>query len=274
MICMFTALAATPAFAVPEQQKKAALAMAEQGSKAFQAGNMVKAAEQYLLAARTDPEEPNYLFGAARAEHSARQFDAAELHYRAFALTANADPTRVAKVKQYLAEIRTERAGERAAEAQALTQKGDSMLAASTWLEAYQLAQDRPQYLLQAALAERQAGDPAACLAHLDAYLRVAPADAPERAKAQSLVSQMRKSSGTTPTPAPAGEPQAKPTPVQPTPTPEPVAGGVLPAPVETVTSPADPPRFAQHPHGRPVDDDRRWWRGHRRDGGFGLGPL
>ena len=143
--------------------------------------------------------------------------DAAEQHYKAYALAPRADPARVVKVQQYLLEIRGERAQERAAQAERLGQKGDAVLAAPTWLEAYQLAPDRPQYLLNAALAEREAGDTASAIQHLDLYLRVAPADASERGRAASLVQQMRKSSGRT---------------ADPTPTPQVVAAKIAQSPV------------------------------------------
>ena len=247
-----------PAAAADERQKKAAVALAEQGAKAFQAGDMAKAASQYLLAARTDPEEPNYLYGAARAEQADRQLDAAEQHYKAFVVAPGADPTRVAKVQSFLGEIRLERARLRAVEAERLGQKGDPVLAAPTWLEAYQLAPERPLYLLNAALAERESGDSAACMTHLEAYLRAAPADATERPKATALLRQMQKAAGRRSEPIPPPEPPkpppvaiappppAAPLPEPPRPAPQPVPVAVPPAAPQALPQPA--PKAAAPP--------------------------
>jgi len=211
---------------VDERQKRAAAALAEKAAKAFEAGDMQKAAQLYHEAWRNDASEPNYLYGAARTEQSARDLDRAEQHFRQFLALPVADPARVQKAQAYLKELQGIRADDKTAEAERAGARADHVLAASLYLEAQRLAPDRHALLVKAAMVEREAGDAKAAATHLRAFLQAAPADAPERATATALLRQL--------------EPQ----PVQPAPDtrkPDPRGPVVVPLLVDKPVPPAPP---------------------------------
>lgn len=202
---------AVPAARADERQRKAATALAEQAAKAFQTADLDKAAKFYLEAARNDPDEPSYIYGAARAEQSAGLLDRAEKHYKQFIAAPNADVSRVAKAKANLNEIQHSRAEVLCQEADEAAKRRDWVLAASSWLEAYHLAADRPQVLVKAAVAEREAGDMPSAIKHLELFLRVTLPDAAERIKAESLLNQLRPGGSTAPTATAAKAPPSAP---------------------------------------------------------------
>ncbi len=186
--------AAVSSSAIALDAHKTALAVAQRAAKAFENGEMAAAAQLYHDAYRTDAAEPNYLYGAARAAQSARDIAHAEADYREFVALPNAEPARVQKAKQYLADLLMIRVDAKVAEADRALSRGDTVLAPPLYLEAYGLAPERHELLLRAALAEREAGETNAAVSHLLAFVRDAPADASGRATAESLLRSLDKS--------------------------------------------------------------------------------
>lgn len=239
-VAVAVALGARPAVAIDPHKTAAALAV--RAAAAYEAGKMVEAAEMYQEAFRNDPSEPNYLYGAARAEHSGRDLVKAERDYAAFIALATADASRVQKAKGYLAEVQAARAEIKVTEAKQAEASGDHILAASLYLEAWRLAPDLPEPLLRAALIERASHDQAAAAEHLKRFLSLAAPDNPSRATAQALLKQMTA----TETPAKSAPPPA-PVVVQPPPPPPPPAPAP-PAPAAEVAKPAPKPAAKPEP--------------------------
>ena len=198
-LCLVTA----PAHALDDRQKRAAAALADKAGKAFEAGEMQKAAQLYQEAWRNDPSQPNYLYGVARTEQSARDLDHAEQHFRQFIALTGADPARVQKAQGYLKELQGIRADDKTAEAEQAKGRSDHVLAASLYLDAHRLAPDRHALLVKAAMVEREAGDTKSAAAHLRQFLASAPADAPERATAKALLQQLEPTVAPPPPPKP-----------------------------------------------------------------------
>jgi len=123
--------------------KKTAMALAQQAAKAFEAGNMERAALAYLEAWHSDGTEPNYLYGAARAEQSAGLRERAEEHYRQFVALPKADPARVSKAQGYLTEFDGVRADEKVQAGDRAANRGEWRVAAAAYSEAWQLRPDR-----------------------------------------------------------------------------------------------------------------------------------
>ncbi len=175
-----------PALAI--DGKKTAKALAQQAAKAFEAGEMDRAAQAYLEAWHTDGSEPNYLYGAARAEQSAGQGERAEEHYRQFIALGTADPARVAKAKGYLTEFAGVRSDEKVQAGDRAAKRSEWPVAAAAYSEAWQLRQDRLAVLLKAARAAKEAGNQPQAETWLRSYLERAPPNAPDRAEAQAML--------------------------------------------------------------------------------------
>ena len=190
---------AAPAHAI--DNKKTAMALAQQAAKAFEAGDMDRAAQAYLEAWHTDSSEPNYLYGAARAEQSAGQRDRADEHYRQFVAMEAADPVRVAKAKGYLTEFDGLRSDEKAQAADRAARREDWRVAAAAYGEAWQVRQDRLPLLLKAARAANESGDRPLAESWLQQYLHRAPADAADRAEAQAMLDALDHKGGGVPAP-------------------------------------------------------------------------
>ncbi len=181
--------------------KNAAAALATRAAKAFEAGHMAEAEGLYREAFHIDKTEPAYLYGAARAAHAGRDLEHAERDYVAFLSLPNSDPARFRKAEKYLASLRAELAGQKAADARKAEDAGDELLACTLYLEAWRMTPDAPEPLLKAAVLERKRGDKPAAIGHLQTYLQVAATDAPGRATAETLLHGL----GAKPvTPAPA----------------------------------------------------------------------
>jgi thioredoxin-like negative regulator of GroEL len=200
LVVAFLAIA-TPAWAI--DHKKTAVALAQQAAKAFEAGDMDRAAQAYLEAWHTDASEPNYLYGAARAEQSAGQRDRAEEHYRQFVAIDGVDPARVAKAKGYLTEFEGVRSDEKVQAADRAAKREDWRVAAAAYGEAWQLRQDRLPLLLKAARAANESGDHAKAESWLNQYLTRAPEDAPDRAEAQAMLDALQHKTESSPTQVP-----------------------------------------------------------------------
>ena len=188
-----TGLATRPAYAV--DTRKTAEALAQRAAKAYESGNMTEAATMYREAYKLDPAESAYLYGAARAAHTGRDLARAEEDYAAFIALENADTARVQKAKGYLTTLHDEMSVQKANEAQRAADGGDNLLAATLYLEAWRLAPDRAEPLLKAAMLERKLGDKKKAVEHLQRYLQLAPADAPSRGTAETLLKEMGGSS-------------------------------------------------------------------------------
>ena len=170
---------------------KTAEALASRAAKAFESGNMTEAATLYREAYHIDASQPAYLYGAARAAHTGRDLEHAEQDYVAFLALPDADPARVQKAKGYLDSLRAELSSQKALEAKKAESAGDTLLAATLYLEAWRMAPDRADPLLKAALLERQLGDKKAAIGHLQRYLQLAPADSAGRGTAETLLKQL-----------------------------------------------------------------------------------
>ena len=195
LICVAFALC-SPNAAHAIDQKKVAVALAQRAAQAFETGDMAKAAEGYNDAYRNDPSEPNYLYGAARAEQSGHLYEKAERHFREFISLPGVDPARVVKAKGYLADVLAQRSDLKADEAAKAAAGGDRVLAVAAYLEAWRLAPSRHQLLLKAALIEREIGGASvpSAIGHLQDFLHAAPPDAPERETAQAVLKALQQS--------------------------------------------------------------------------------
>ena len=161
-------------------------AIARQAVAAFEAGDFARAAQLYRSAASQDATHLEYIFGAARSEHIGGRTLDAEVLYEQFLKDArHSDPKRVQKAKQYVAEIRAARGMTHAMEAETAFKSGDSSLAAQLWLDAFQLAPTRWEFLFQSAVAAKAAGRDADATSRIQSYLASAPSDAPDRAQAK-----------------------------------------------------------------------------------------
>ena len=163
---------------------KVAATMAQQAAKAYESGNYARSSELYLSAFRTQPDAA-FLYAAARSEHLAGHDAQAEDLYKRFVAAPGADPERVRKVGEYLADLQQKRAVGIAADADKAA-KDDPRLSASLYLDAWHLAPARLQWLFLAAVAEQNAGELAKAKAQLQEYLSKAPADARERVQAEA----------------------------------------------------------------------------------------
>ena len=222
VVCLL--FAALPAQAI--DSRKTAVALAHQAAKAFEAGEMDRAAQAYLEAWHTDSSEPNYLYGAARAEQSAGQRERAEEHYRQFVAMANAEPARVSKAKAYLNEFAGMRSDEKVQAAERAEKRGEWRVATAAYSEAWRLREDRLALLLRSARAAKEDGDNKQAEASLRTYLARAPGNAPDRGEAQAMLDAL------------AGKPVVV-TPMEPAAASEPLR--VAPELVPTVTEPARP---------------------------------
>lgn len=88
--------------------------MARRAAVAYESGEYKRAAQLYLDAYRTDPSQPAYLFGCARAEMVAGDTWAAEGHFEEFLAQPSGDRGRSQKAEAYLAELRVHNAPSRA----------------------------------------------------------------------------------------------------------------------------------------------------------------
>ncbi len=219
-------LATVPAHAI--DSRKTAVALAHQAAKAFEAGEMDRAAQAYLEAWHTDSSEPNYLYGAARAEQSAGQRERAEEHYRQFVAMANADPARVSKAKAYLTEFDGIRSDEKVQAAERAEKRGEWRVATAAYSEAWRLRQDRLALLLKTARAAKEDGDTKQAEASLRTYLARAPGNAPDRGEAQAMLDAL------------AGKPVVV-TPVEPAAATEAPHAAPMPMPMPTIAEPAKP---------------------------------
>lgn len=171
--------------------KKTAEALAARAAKAYESGNMVESATLYRDAYQMDPTGSAYLYGAARAAQTGHDLKHAEADYRAFLELESADAARVQKAKVYLAAVRAELAGLKAAEADQVAAAGDAVLATSLYLEAWKMAPDQADPLLKAGLQERKRGEKKAAIEHLQRYLQLAPGDATGRGTALEILKEL-----------------------------------------------------------------------------------
>ncbi len=181
----------SPSVGLAIDQHAAALALAKMAAEAYESGHHQEAARLYLEAFHVDPSQPDFVYGAARAEQSAGQLDQAEGHFKQFAALPSANPLRIAKAKTYLLQLLGIKADGKVAAAEQEAKKGDHALAATLFVQAFNLSADRHQLLVRAALEERECGNVPVAKAHLQQYLHGAPADAAERDTALSLLQHL-----------------------------------------------------------------------------------
>lgn len=186
-------------------KSKAAEGMAQQATEAYTRGEYERAAELYANAFRTDAL-PNYLYGQARAEQVAGKNDAATEHFKQFMTLPDAEPDRVAKAKDMLAEIDKKAQDARVAEGEQAARSGDFRLAAQIWVDVVKRAPNRVELLYRAGVAYYQAADHQNALAQFDAYLRSAPANATDRNQAQMRRDALAEKLGQAKNPKVAGD--------------------------------------------------------------------
>lgn len=181
VLCLHILAAVQPAWAL--DPVKSAQSMARQAATAFEAGDHVRAAQLYEQAFTSDPATPEYLYGAARAEHVAGKLDLAEQHYNDYLSKAPGGP-KAANAQKYLLEVRGAKAEQKASQAERAGRTDNWTLAAQLYHAAVDLAPHRVDLVFQEAMAEEQAGQKARAIALLEKYLQTAPATAADRGEA------------------------------------------------------------------------------------------
>lgn len=179
-----------PADAVDKH--RAAVSMAQQAAKAFEAGDYLRAIELYRNAWQQDAK-PAYLWALARAEQLGGMHEKASDHYRQFVKAPGAEAARVPKAQAYLAEIERARIDAAVFEADKAAREGDSGLAAQMYLDALRRDPTRVELTYKAACAEQQSERWQEAAEHFAAYLAVAAPDAPQRAQAQMRLEAARR---------------------------------------------------------------------------------
>lgn len=167
------------------KQTTAVANMVKQAYVAYEAGDYARAADLYLAAWRVDPRA-EYLWSVARAYHLAGQRDKALEQYRVFLKDPGELQAKVPKAQDYVAEIEAAKIADRVAEAEKLERSGQGQLAALMYLELGRANPARRDLLFRAAVAYQNAGQSDAAVAALQEYLKAAPADAKERAEAET----------------------------------------------------------------------------------------
>ena len=206
VVLLLGSSAATPAFAALDPVR-AARAMAEQGTKAYESADFARAAQLYHEAFRTDPSQTVYLYSAARAEHVGGQLDRALQHYQQFAQTAGANAGLATKANAYIDEVHRAQVDAQVQEAEGAARARHHSAAAQFFLAAYAAASDRPELLFKAAVAEELAGETQGARQHYREYLEKAPADASDRGLAKVKLAGLDH--GAEPEPARAPTPTA-----------------------------------------------------------------
>lgn len=192
-LAMFPAGArqANAAPAAPEamDSQKAAMAMVQQASAAYQRGDYDRAADLYHAAWRAHGD-PNLLCAAGQAAHMGGRPAVAKNYLTEFLKLPGSDPQRVVRARAILAEIEARQLDARVAEGeQALA--SDPVLAARIWEEVAVADAQRIDLLYKAGVARHKAGDLAGARSCWQAYLAKAPASAPFRAQAQARLNSL-----------------------------------------------------------------------------------
>lgn len=217
-LCVVSTAVAPVALAIDPAKVAATIATA--AGNAYANGEFQRAAELYLNAFRS-AAKPEYLFGAARSQHVAGQYDLALESYNKFLALDPADPARVAKAKQYIAEIAASRAATQVLDADKADRGGDHHMAAGLYYDAWRRAQ-RPEYLFKAATAAQAGEEKANAIQYLQEYLRKAPEDAADRRQAEIRLETLKAPAK--PLPVQAAKPEPEPVVVKPVAT-KPIAG-------------------------------------------------
>ena len=251
--CLWLVVVALSLPALALDNQKTAVTLVQLAAKAYEAGDFAKAADQYAKAWKLDPQ-PSYLWALARAEHLATILDLACEHYRAFIALPVAEPARVAKARQYLAEAEQELLQTQTRAAEAAEQAGRPAQAALIWLGARKAMPGRLELLFKAAVAEQMAEQWQSALQHQEEFLALAAANAPDRPQAVARQVWLRQKLGlapqaiavpaAAPVPPPISPPPATaPLPISPPPAtaPSPATASVSAAPAK-VTPPAPSP--------------------------------
>jgi tetratricopeptide (TPR) repeat protein len=109
LACLFAASAvAAPRVSPAEKVAQQADELARQALEEFRKGSFPTAVELYRKAYELDPE-PAYLYGQARAQHEAGQYDAAIANYELALSTLNSDDPLRAKCLEHLTRARSSR---------------------------------------------------------------------------------------------------------------------------------------------------------------------
>ncbi len=190
-VALFVATLCTSGAAWALDAHKTAAALAARAAKAFESGDMTKAAGLYRDAFQIDATESAYLYGAARAAHTGHDLPHAAQDYEAFLARPDAEPARAQKAKAYLVALRAELSTQKATEAEQAVAGGDNLLGATLYLEAWRIAPDQPEPLLKAALLERKLTNKSAAIEHLKRYIEMVPAGAPGRGTAETLLAEL-----------------------------------------------------------------------------------
>lgn len=230
VLCLHIFAAVTPAWAL--DPVKSAQSMARQAATAFEAGDHLRAAQLYEQAFTSDPATPEYLYGAARAEHVAGKLDLADQHYNDYLSKAPGGP-KAANAQKYLLEVRGTKAEQKASQAERAGRTDNWTLAAQLFHAAVDLAPHRVDLVFQEAMAEEQAGQKTRAIALLEKYLQTAPANAADRGEATVRLAALKG--------PPGGAASKAVRPEQPTSTP-------TPKPVESRDPPAAPIGVAKPP--------------------------
>ena len=221
-----------------------AATIAAQAGDAFKSGNFSRAAELFFNAWKSDPKT-EYLWSLARSEHLAGHHTQALEHYRAFLAAPGAMADRVERAEEYVAAIGRLQSAERADEAGRAAMSGEPGLAATLYLQAFELDRNHMELLYKAAVALQEDRDWVGAERRFSQYLATAPALAAQRAQAEARLAIVRRKMLGEPAPAVAPAPPAPLTVAAPTADPSPAPAPPVQVAAPPPAPPAPPPAAA-----------------------------
>ncbi len=185
-VCVLT-MAASPADA------GAGDAMVAHAAAAYKKGDYVRASELFENAWQLQTGNTRLLYNAARTAQLAGKPERAESLYRRFMKLPKRDAKAEVKARDYLQVLDVRRAESKAEQARKAAEAGKHGTAALLWAAAARLAPDRHMYVFRAGQEAMLGGDKAEAKAHLQRYLKTAPADATDRPEAKAYLAKLNR---------------------------------------------------------------------------------
>jgi len=168
-VCAGAALVANSAAAL--DRDKAAAMMAKNAMHAYEAGDYRRASELYETAFGLNPDEPMFLYSAARAADTGGLFVRADNLYNRTLKHPKCKPETAGKVKTHQGRLRRRRASIKADQASIAAKKGQHSLAALLYREAARQAPSNPRYLFEAGKSSLLANERPAAKKYLLRYV-------------------------------------------------------------------------------------------------------
>jgi tetratricopeptide (TPR) repeat protein len=173
-----------------------ATAVSKSASAAHAAGNYAEAADLYHSAFSLDPNEPLYLYSAARAEQAGKLFDKAIRDFKAFlGLVADNHP-KVNDAARYLQRTREAAGSESSGEAQFAFSAGRYVEASQLFHRAFAYDSSEPLYLYSAARAEQDGKLFDDAIRDFKAFLGLVPDNHPKVNDAARYLRRTREAAG------------------------------------------------------------------------------